>query len=138
MKKCVENLATSKLTGGRRHPLRIRRKYEIDRYPNEPIQGTQESIARKVRGKAQKTALKTADFVNLSTKVLENPTNNDYQRSCNYQRCTIRNQRGKMQSCFKTTVLEARLYLVALNDGSFTQFTLSSRLPAFLESILLK
>ena len=91
MKKCVENLATSKLTGGRRHPLRIRRKYEIDRYPNEPIQGTQESIARKVRGKAQKTALKTADFVNLSapgkkvvktkiTKVLENPTNNDYQR----------------------------------------------------------
>ena len=87
MKKCVENLATSKLTGGRRHPLRI----EIDRYPNEPIQGTQESIARKVRGKAQKTALKTADFVNLSapgkkvvktkiTKVLENPTNNDYQR----------------------------------------------------------
>ncbi len=91
MKKCVENLATSKLTGGRRHPLRTRRKYEIDRYPNEPIQGTQESIARKVRGKAQKTALKTADFVNLSapgkkvvktkiTKVLENPTNNDYQR----------------------------------------------------------
>ena len=26
----------------------------------------------------------------------------------------------------------------SLNDGSFTQFTLSSRLPAFLESILLK
>ena len=91
MKKCVENLATSKLTGGRRHPLRTRRKYEIDRYPNEPIQGAQESVARKVRGKAQKTALRTADFVNLAsagnkvtkvkiTKVLENPTNNDYQR----------------------------------------------------------
>ena len=91
MKKCVENLATSKLTGGRRHPLRTRRKYETDRYPNEPIQGAQESVARKVRGKAQKTALRTADFVNLAspgkkvvktkiTKVLENPTNNDYQR----------------------------------------------------------
>ena len=91
MKKCVENLATSKLTGGRRHPLRIRRKYETDRYPNEPIQGAQESVARKVRGKTQKTALRTADFVNLAapgkkvvktkiTKVLENPTNNDYQR----------------------------------------------------------
>ncbi|MDI1495395.1 MAG: ribosomal protein S8e [Cenarchaeum symbiont of Oopsacas minuta] len=90
MKKCVENLATSKLTGGRRHPLRIRRKYETDRYPNEPTIGAQESVTRKVRGKTKKTALRTVDFVNLAvsgkvtkvkiTKVLENPTNNDYQR----------------------------------------------------------
>ena len=91
MKKCVENLATSKLTGGRRHPLRIRRKYETDRYPNEALNGAQETITRKVRGKNVKSALKTIDFVNLSTpgsktkkakiiKVLENPTNNDYQR----------------------------------------------------------
>ena len=29
MRKSVENLATSKITGGRRHPLRIRRKYEL-------------------------------------------------------------------------------------------------------------
>ena len=28
MRKSVENLATSKITGGRRSPLRIRRKYE--------------------------------------------------------------------------------------------------------------
>ncbi|HET6517782.1 MAG TPA: 30S ribosomal protein S8e [Nitrosopumilaceae archaeon] len=91
MRKAVENLATSKLTGGRRHPLRIRRKYEMDRYPNEPLTGAQETVTRKVRGKNQKTGLKTVDFVNLSSpnskvkktkiiKVLENPTNNDYQR----------------------------------------------------------
>ncbi len=91
MKKCVENLATSKLTGGRRHPLRVRRKYEIDRYPNEALTAPQVTVTRKVRGKNQKTALKKIDFINLSApnskvnktkilKVLENPTNNDYQR----------------------------------------------------------
>ncbi len=91
MKKCVENLATSKLTGGRRHPLRVRRKYEIDRYPNEALTAPQVTVTRKVRGKNQKTALKKIDFINLSApnskvkktkilKVLENSTNNDYQR----------------------------------------------------------
>ncbi len=91
MRKSVENLATSKLTGGRRHPLRVRRKYEIDRYPNEALIDAQVTVTRKVRGKSHKTALKTIDFVNLSIpnskpkkakilKVLENPTNNDYQR----------------------------------------------------------
>jgi len=91
VKKSVENLATSKLTGGRRRPLRVRRKYEIDRYPNEALTGAQVTITRNVRGKNTKTALKTIDFVNLATadskviktkilKVLENPTNNDYQR----------------------------------------------------------
>lgn len=91
MRKSVENLATSKITGGVRHPLRIRRKYEIDRYPNEGLIGAQETVTRKVRGMNLKTALKTIDFVNLSTpdakikktkilKVLTNPTNNDYQR----------------------------------------------------------
>ena len=91
MRKSVENLATSKLTGGRRHPLRVRRKYEIDRYPNEALTGPQVTVTRNVRGKNYKTALKTIDFVNLSApnskvvktkilKVLENLTNNDYQR----------------------------------------------------------
>ena len=91
MRKSVENLATSKITGGRRVPLRIRRKYETDRYPNEPINGAQVTVTRRVRGNNQKTALKTIDFVNLATgeakvkktkiiKVLENATNNDYQR----------------------------------------------------------
>lgn len=91
MRKSVENLATSKITGGRRIPLRIRRKYEIDRYPNEPINGAQVTVTRRIRGNNQKTALKSTDFVNLATgeakvkktkiiKVLENATNNDYKR----------------------------------------------------------
>jgi small subunit ribosomal protein S8e len=91
VRKSVENLATSKTTGGRRVPLRVRRKYETDRYPNEPITGSQVTITRRVRGSNKKTALKTIDFVNLSTgdakvkkvkivKVLENATNNDYKR----------------------------------------------------------
>ena len=91
MRKSVENLATSKITGGRRQPLRIRRKYETDRYPNEAVNGPQVTITRHVRGKNRKTALKSIDFVNLATgdakvkkskilKVLENATNNDYNR----------------------------------------------------------
>ena len=91
MRKSVENLATSKTTGGRRHPLRIRRKYEIDRYPNEAVNGAQVTITRSVRGNNRKTALKSIDFVNLATgeskvkkskilKVLDNATNNDYKR----------------------------------------------------------
>ena len=90
MKKSIENLGTSKVTGGRRHPLRSRRKYEMDRFPNEPIIGEQITITRKVRGKNVKTAIKTIDSVNLAIdskikrvkiiKVLENATNNDYQR----------------------------------------------------------
>ena len=91
MRKSVENLSTSKITGGRRVPLRIRRKYETDRYPNEPTNGAQITITRRVRGNNKKTALKSIDFVNLSTgeskvkkskiiKVLENATNNDYKR----------------------------------------------------------
>ena len=91
MRKSVENLATSKITGGRRVPLRIRRKYETDRYPNEPINGAQVTVTRRIRGSNQKTALKSIDFVNLATgeakvkktkiiKVLENATNNDYKR----------------------------------------------------------
>jgi len=88
--KSIENLGTSKVTGGRRHPFRSRRKYEIDRFPNEALIGEQITITRKVRGKNVKTAIKTIDSVNLAIdskikrvkiiKVLENSTNNDYQR----------------------------------------------------------
>jgi len=90
VKKSIENLGTSKITGGRRHPLRSRRKYEMDRFPNEAIIGEQITVTRKVRGKNSKTAVKTIDSVNLAInskvkrvkiiKVLENATNNDYQR----------------------------------------------------------
>ena len=92
MKKSVENLKTSKITGGLRHPLKTRQKFETDRYPNEAEMGEeQQTITRKTRGNNRKTGLKIASFVNLVmenskvkkskiVKVLENQTNNDYQR----------------------------------------------------------
>jgi small subunit ribosomal protein S8e len=91
MKKSVENLATSKITGGRRYPLRSRRKYEIDRYSVEAIQGEQVTISRKTRGGSKKTSLKSTDVVNVTIpgskvkklkilKVLKNPSNKDYER----------------------------------------------------------
>ena len=90
MKRSVENLSTSKITGGRRRPLRSRKKHETNRFPNEALVGEQITVTRKVRGKNVKTAIKTIDTVNLLIdskakrvkilKVLENATNNDYQR----------------------------------------------------------
>jgi len=90
MKRSVENLSTSKITGGRRRPLRSRKKYETNRFPNEALIGEQITVTRKVRGKNVKTAIKTIGTVNLVIdskakkvkilKVLENATNNDYQR----------------------------------------------------------
>ena len=92
MKKSVENLKTSKITGGLRHPLKTRQKFETDWYPNEAEMGEeQQTITRKTRGNNRKTGLKIASFVNLVmgdskvkkskiVKVLENQTNNDYQR----------------------------------------------------------
>jgi small subunit ribosomal protein S8e len=90
VKKPVENLSTSKITGGRRHPLRSRKKYEMNRFPNEALLGEPIMTTRKVRGKNIKAALKTINFVNLAIesnvkkvkilKVLENTTNNDYKR----------------------------------------------------------
>ncbi len=91
MKKSVEGLKTSKITGGIRHPLKTRQKFQIDRYPNEALMGEQETATRKTRGNNRKTALKTANHVNLVlpdakikrskiVRVLENQTNNDYQR----------------------------------------------------------
>ena len=91
MRKSVENLKTSKITGGIRHPLKSRRKFQMDRYPNEALMGEQLTVTRKTRGNNRKTGLKIASFVNLVMgdskvkkskilKVLENQTNNDYQR----------------------------------------------------------
>jgi len=91
MKKSVENLATSKITGGRRYPNSTRRKFQLDRYPVETLSGEQVTVTRKVRGHGRKFALKTTDFVNLAIpgakvkrtkilKVLKNPSNNDYER----------------------------------------------------------
>ena len=91
MRKSVENLKTSKITGGIRHPLKSRRKFQTDRYPNEALIGDQETSTRKTRGNNRKTGLKKVSHVNLVLsdakikrskiiKVLENQTNNDYQR----------------------------------------------------------
>ena len=91
MRKSVENLKTSKITGGIRHPLKSRRKFQMDRYPNEALMGEQLTVTRKTRGNNRKTAIKTANVVNVIladgkiksskiVRVLENQTNNDYQR----------------------------------------------------------
>ena len=91
MKKSVEGMKTSKITGGARHPLKVRQKFQIDRYPNEALLGDQQTSTRKTRGNKRKTGLKTVSHVNLAlpdakikrskiVKVLENQTNNDYQR----------------------------------------------------------
>jgi len=91
VKKSVENLRTSKITGGIRRQLKSRQKFQIDRYPNEALMGDQETTTRKTRGNNRKTGLKTASHVNLVLpdskikrskiiRVLENQTNNDYQR----------------------------------------------------------
>ena len=93
MRKSVENLKTSKITGGIRHPLKSRRKFQTDRYPNEALMGDQVTVTRRTRGNNKKTSLKTANVVNLVladgkiksseiVRVLENQTNNDYQRLC--------------------------------------------------------
>ncbi len=91
MRKSVENLKTSKVTGGIRHPNKSRRKFQTDRFPNEALLGEQITVTRKTRGNNRKTSLKTANVVNVVLadgkiksseiiKVLENQTNNDYQR----------------------------------------------------------
>ncbi len=46
MKKSVENLKTSKITGGLRHPLKTRQKFETDRYPNEAEGGEEFTALR--------------------------------------------------------------------------------------------
>lgn len=92
MKKAVENLAKRKASGGRRRALRGRRKHENDRYPIEPVMGTNETIVRKVRGSNLKFAAKRVEFANVVdpqskkvsktkiTRVTKNPSNKDYER----------------------------------------------------------
>lgn len=92
MRKSIENLAGRKLTGGRRIANRSRRKFEIDRYPNEAIAGKADIVTRRTRGDNVKAAFKTAEFANVvergankvtKTKILRvtrNPANRDYER----------------------------------------------------------
>jgi small subunit ribosomal protein S8e len=92
MKKSIENLSGRKYTGGRKIAMRSRRKYEIDRYPNEAIVGSNVKVTRRVRGDNKKTALKTVEFTNVSNleekkttkskilRVIKNTANKDYER----------------------------------------------------------
>lgn len=92
MRKSIENLAKRKFTGGRKVAMRGRRKFEIDRYPNEVIVGTKDIITRRVRGNNIKTAFKTTEFANVADqvskklmkskilRVTKNSANKDYER----------------------------------------------------------
>jgi small subunit ribosomal protein S8e len=92
MRKSIENLAGRKMTGGRKVALRGRRKFEIDRYPNEAVAGSTQIVTRRTRGNNVKAALKTAEFANVidqeskkvtKSKILtvtKNPANRDYER----------------------------------------------------------
>ena len=92
MKKSIENLSGRKYTGGRKIAMRRRRKFEIDRYPNEAIIGSNVKVIRRVRGDNSKTALKTVELANVSNveenkttrlkilRVIKNTANKDYER----------------------------------------------------------
>ena len=92
MRKSVENLSKRKLTGGKKKSSRSRRKYEMDRYPNEPVLGKSVTIKRRVRGGNIKVAYKSVEFANISDpvekkttrskilKVAKNPANKDLER----------------------------------------------------------
>jgi small subunit ribosomal protein S8e len=92
MRKSIENLAGRKSTGGRKVAMRGRRKFEIDRYPNEAVVGPTQIVTRRTRGKNTKAAFKTAEFANIIdeeskkvtkskiVRVTKNPANKDYER----------------------------------------------------------
>ena len=92
MRKSIENLGGRKLTGGRKVAMRGRRKFEIDRYPNEAVAGPAQIVVRRTRGKNNKVAFKTAEFANVIDqenkkvfrskilRVIKNPANRDYER----------------------------------------------------------
>jgi small subunit ribosomal protein S8e len=92
MRKSIENLGGRKLTGGRKVAMRGRRKFEIDRYPNEAVVGPTQVVARRIRGNNNKVAFKSAEFANvidqenkrvIKSKILrvtKNPANRDYER----------------------------------------------------------
>lgn len=92
MRKSIETLTGRKLTGGKITPARSRRKYEIDRYPSEPVVGKSNTIQRRVRGGNRKISFRSVEFANISDpvekktskmkilKVAKNSTNKDFER----------------------------------------------------------
>ena len=59
-------MKTSKITGGARHPLKVRQKFQIDRYPNEALLGDQQTSTRTTRGNNRKSGNKKVSHVNLA------------------------------------------------------------------------
>jgi small subunit ribosomal protein S8e len=92
MRKSIETLTGRKLTGGKITPARSRRKYEIDRYPSEPVVGRSNTVQRRVRGGNKKISFRSVEFANISDrvekktskmkilKVAKNSTNKDFER----------------------------------------------------------
>jgi small subunit ribosomal protein S8e len=92
MRKSLENLVGRSASGGRRVAMRARRKFEIDRYPNEAVKGKTLTTTRRTRGNNLKTALKSVETVNVLDpnsnktsklailRVTKNPANKDYER----------------------------------------------------------
>lgn len=92
MRKSIENLAGRKFTGGRKVAMRDRRKFEMDRYPNEAIVGPMAVVTRQVRGNNIKSAFKTVEYANVAdpaskkvvkskiVEVIKNSANKDYER----------------------------------------------------------
>jgi small subunit ribosomal protein S8e len=92
MRKSIETLTGRKLTGGKITPARSRRKYEIDRYPSEPVVGKSNTVQRRVRGGNRKISFRSVEFANISDpvekktskmkilKVAKNSTNKDFER----------------------------------------------------------
>jgi small subunit ribosomal protein S8e len=92
MRKSIETLTGRKLTGGKITPARSRRKYEIDRYPSEPVVGKSNTVQRRVRGGNKKISFRSVEFANISDpvekktskmkilKVAKNSTNKDFER----------------------------------------------------------
>jgi Ribosomal protein S8E len=78
MRKSIETLSGRKLTGGRKMVARGRRKYEIDRYPSEPVVGTQKTIFRRVRGGNRKISFKSVEFANISDPIEKRRQNQKY------------------------------------------------------------
>jgi small subunit ribosomal protein S8e len=73
MRKSIENLSKRKYTGGRKVAMRGRRKFELDRYPNEAVLGDNHTKTRNVRGNNRKTALKFGALLTLLTLYLKKP-----------------------------------------------------------------
>lgn len=86
------DLLKRKLTGGRSHPYRGRRKFEKGRPPAEPTVGEDYRVVARVRGGNRKIRIFATSSVQVSDpksgktqttkirKVLRNPANLDYSR----------------------------------------------------------